>query len=85
MSAGCRQVSTDTKPAGAAVGTDADAPETPGERRMVNLLIVGIVVLIFAAAFWLGDALLDARRADECIASGRRNCGPVTVPAPPPR
>jgi hypothetical protein len=62
-----------------------DAPETPGERRLVNALLIGIVLLIVGAAFWLGDALLDARRADECIASGRRNCGPVTVPAPPPR
>jgi hypothetical protein len=52
---------------------------------MINLLLIGIVLLIFAAALWLGDALLDARRADECIASGRRNCGPVTIPAPPPR
>jgi hypothetical protein len=78
-------VSTNTNPAGPAAGNDADAPETPAERRMVNLLIIGIILLIFGAAFWLGDALLDARRADECIASGRRNCGPVTAPAPPPR
>jgi hypothetical protein len=78
-------VSTDTKPAGPATGIDVDAPETPGERRMVNLLIIGIILLIFGAAFWLGDALLDARRADECIASGRRNCAPMTAPAPPPR
>jgi hypothetical protein len=78
-------VSTDTDPARPVEGNDSDAPETPGERRLVNLLIVGIVLLIFGAAFWLGDALLDARRADECIASGRRNCEPMTVPAPPPR
>jgi hypothetical protein len=64
---------------------DDDAPETESERRMVNLLLVGIVLLIVAAAIWLGDALLDARRADECMASGRRNCAPVTVPAPPER
>jgi hypothetical protein len=52
---------------------------------MVNLLIIGIILLIFGAAFWLGDALLDARRADECIASGRRNCVPMSIPAPQPR
>jgi hypothetical protein len=66
-------------------GTDGGAPETPGERRLVNWLIAAIVAAFFGAAFWLGDALLDARRADECIASGRRNCAPVTVPVPPPR
>jgi hypothetical protein len=64
---------------------DGDVPETASERRLVNLLIVGIILLVFGAAFWLGDALLDARRMDECIASGRRNCAPITVPAPPPR
>jgi hypothetical protein len=53
--------------------------------RLVNLLIVGIILFIFGAAFWLGGALLDARRADECITSGRRNCAPMTVPAPPPQ
>jgi hypothetical protein len=77
-------MSTDTNPA-AGPAAETDAPETPGERRMINLLIVGIIALIFGAAFWLGDALLDARRADECIASGRPNCAPMTVPGPPPR
>jgi hypothetical protein len=78
-------VSSDANPAKPAVNHDDDAPETPGERRMINLLLVAIILLIFGAAFWLGDALLDARRADECIASGRSTCGPVTVPVPPPR
>lgn len=73
-----------SNPGGPVAGND-DAPETPAERRMINLLIIGIILAIFGAAFWLGDALLDARRADDCIASGRRTCGPVTVPPPPPR
>jgi hypothetical protein len=29
--------------------------------------------------------LLAARRADECMSSGRRNCGPISAPTPPPR
>jgi hypothetical protein len=62
-----------------------DRPETPGERRLANLLLVGIILLIVGAAFWLGNALLDARRMDDCIASGRRNCAPITAPSPPPR
>jgi hypothetical protein len=60
-----------------------DRPETPAERRLGNLLLAGIILLIVGAAFWLGNALLDARRIDECIASGRRNCAPITVPSPP--
>jgi hypothetical protein len=78
-------VSTDTNSTKPAPSRDDDAPETPDERRMINLLIIGIILLVFGAAFWLGDALLDARRADECMASGRSNCDPITAPAPPPR
>jgi hypothetical protein len=59
--------------------------ETAAERRLVNLLIVGFILFILGAALWLGDALLETRRMDDCIASGRRNCAPITVPSPPPR
>jgi hypothetical protein len=37
-------------------------------------------VFVFGAAFWLGDTLLDARRADECIASGPRHGASITGP-----
>ena len=62
-----------------------DPPETESERRLVNLLIVGFILFILGAGLWLGDALLEARRMDECISSGRRNCAPIAVPQPPPR
>ena len=28
---------------------------------------------------WLVNALVDARKADDCIAQGRRNCNPIDV------
>jgi hypothetical protein len=59
--------------------------ETAAERRLVNVLIAGFILLILGAALWLGDALLETHRIDDCIASGRRNCAPITVPSPPPR
>jgi hypothetical protein len=59
--------------------------ETAAERRLVNMLIVGFILLILGAALWLGDALLETRRIDDCMASGRRNCAPITVPSPPSR
>jgi hypothetical protein len=34
---------------------------------------------------WLGNAMLDARKANECMASGRSNCTPIANPVPPPR
>jgi hypothetical protein len=56
-----------------------------GEGRWVNLIIVVFVVVVIGAGLWLVDALLAARKADECMASGRRNCTPVEVPATPQR
>jgi hypothetical protein len=54
-----------------------------GEGGRVNLIIVVFVVIVIGAGLWLVDALLAARKADECMSSGRRNCTPVEVPAPP--
>ena len=57
-----------------------DDDETDADRRTANIiLLVGAVVLI-AGGFWLVNAMLDARRADECMSSGRRNCNPIAVP-----
>jgi len=52
---------------------------------LVNILIVGFILFVLATALWLGDALLETHRMDDCIASGRRNCAPVAVPPPPQR
>ena len=62
-----------------------DEPETASERRLINILIVGFVLFVLGAGLWLSDALLEARRMDECMSSGRRNCAPITVPRPPQR
>jgi hypothetical protein len=60
-------------------------PETAGERRLVNILIAGFILFVLAAGLWLADALLETRRVDDCISSGRRNCAPIPVPSPPAR
>jgi hypothetical protein len=36
---------------------------------------------VIAIGVCLANALVDARKADECLSSGRRNCNPVEVPA----
>jgi hypothetical protein len=54
--------------------------ESEADRRTGNIvLLVGAVVLI-GGGIWLVNAMLDARQADECMSSGRRNCSPITVP-----
>jgi len=67
-----------------------DQPQAPpqepqedeeADRRLTNIvLVVGFVVLV-GGGIWLANAMIDARKADECISSGRRNCNPIEVPA----
>ncbi len=57
-------------------------PQQDGEerkRRAGNVFLLAAAIAVIAAAVWLIDALLAARKADECIAAGRRNCGPTGV------
>ena len=52
-----------------------------GDRRLANIvLVVGFIVLV-GIGVWLADAMVTAKKADDCLASGRRNCFPVDVPA----
>ena len=58
-----------------------EPPETDAERRRANIaLLIGAVILI-GGGIWLVNALIDARKAQECLESGRRNCAPIDVPA----
>jgi hypothetical protein len=57
-----------------------DPDDDEGDRRTANIaLIVGFVVLV-GGGIWLANAMIDARKADECMSSGRRNCNPIDVP-----
>ena len=63
------------------MGTARDPDEDEeGDRRAANIaLIVGFVMLV-GGGIWLANAMIDARKADECISSGRRNCNPIDAP-----
>ena len=53
------------------------------DRRLANIVLaVGFIVLV-GIGVWLADAMVTAKKADDCLASGRRNCFPVEVPARP--
>ncbi len=62
-----------------------EKPQTPEEeardRRTANIFLAVAGVVIVGIGIWLGNALVTARKADECISSGRRNCSPIEVPA----
>ena len=58
-----------------------EPPETEAERRRANIaLLIGAIILI-GGGIWLVNSLIDARNAEICMESGRRNCNPIDVPA----
>ena len=53
--------------------------ESARERRTANIVLVVGAVIIVGGGIWLVNALVDARKAEECFESGRRNCNPVNI------
>jgi hypothetical protein len=60
---------------------EPDEPETESERRRANLILLAGALVIVAGGIWLVNAMVDARKSEECFESGRRNCAPISVPA----
>ena len=54
--------------------------ETGAERRRGNMVLLVLFVVIVGIGVWLINALVDARRIDDCIAQRRTNCMPVEAP-----
>jgi hypothetical protein len=52
-----------------------------GDRRLANIVLAVAFVLLVGGGIWLVNAMMEARKADECLSSGRRNCNPIEVPA----
>ena len=65
-------------------GDNLEKPQTPEEeardRRTANIFLLVFAVMLVGIGVWLGNALVDARKADDCLSSGRRNCSPIDVP-----
>ncbi len=60
---------------------DPDEPETESERRTTNIVLLVAGILIVVGGIWLVNAMVDARKSEECFESGRRNCAPISAPA----
>jgi len=50
------------------------------EDSLGNLVLLGLFVACVGVGIWLVNALLDARKADECMGQRRRDCSPISVP-----
>ena len=64
---------------------DADRPfprnQGPDEDRHSNVLLLVFFAVIVGIGIWLLNAMMDARKADECMSQGRRDCTPINVPS----
>jgi hypothetical protein len=65
-----------------------NAPPSPnpdddeeGDRKLANIVLIVAFVLLVGGGIWLANAMIEARKADECMSSGRRNCNPIEAPA----
>ncbi len=57
-----------------------DEEESEGDRRAANIFLLTAAVIVVVGGIWLVNALVDARKSEECFESGRRNCNPIAVP-----
>ena len=55
--------------------------EDDGNRAIENAVLLGVFVVLVAAGIWLLGTMADVRKAQDCAAQGRRNCGTIEVPA----
>ena len=50
------------------------------ERRAANIFHLVAAVIIVGGGIWLVNAMVDAKKSEECFESGRRNCNPISIP-----
>jgi hypothetical protein len=50
------------------------------ERTITNIVLLCILAALVGVGVWLSNGMIDARRADDCISAGRRNCNPIDIP-----
>jgi hypothetical protein len=68
-----------------ALPDDMEKPPSPEQeardRRVANIFLLVAGAVLVGVGVWLANAMIDARRADDCLSSGRRNCNPIEAPA----
>jgi len=51
-------------------------------RMMVNLAALAFIIVLALAGVWLAMEIIQMRKNQDCILSGRRNCAPIDLNAP---
>jgi hypothetical protein len=56
-----------------------DSEDNYRHRMMVNLAALLVTVVLSIAGVWLAIEIVDMRKTQDCVLSGRRNCMPIDV------
>ncbi|TMJ83053.1 MAG: hypothetical protein E6G76_21855 [Alphaproteobacteria bacterium] len=56
--------------------------DTYRHRMMVNLAAFAFIIVLALAGVWLAIEIIQMRKNQDCILSGRRNCAPIDLNAP---
>lgn len=59
---------------------DDQPPETERQRTATNIAIALFLVALVGGGIWLANAIVDLRKTQDCVLSGRRNCAPISKP-----
>jgi len=59
---------------------EPDPPDDDGNRTVENAVMLGVFIVLVAAGIWLLGSMADLRKAQDCAAQGRRNCGTIETP-----
>ena len=59
---------------------DRRQPDDYRHRMLVNASAFALCVALVMAGIWMATTMAELRRGQDCVLSGRYNCGPVAVP-----
>jgi hypothetical protein len=57
----------------------AETPEDYRHRMTMNLLALVFTVMLVLVGVWLTDKIVEIRKNQDCVLSGRNNCNPIEV------
>ena len=61
-------------------GTQPHDEDDERDCRTTNIFLLVGAVIIVGGSIWLVNAMIDAKKSEECFESGRRNCNPISIP-----
>ena len=58
-----------------------DTDEDYRHRMIMNVIGFLACVLLIVAGIWIANAIVEMRKKQDCVLSGRRNCAPIEAPS----